>query len=132
MVALLVSLVLASGTAGGAPPSDCLDYGSTPAACESLWKQEEATERALNATYRRLLARLDAASTHDVFFRQAKTDLIEAQRAWVVFREKDCDARGGVDRGLQLRSGDCKLDRARQRIRELEDIDDALGALDVP
>ena len=134
MLHLLVSLALA-GQPNYPEDPDCVSYGSTQAACEELQRQGNVAEKSLNATYQRLLKRLDFAASKSSFFSQAKVDLVAAQRAWVSFREKDCDARADTYQGLQLLSGignTCRLHRARQRTEELQEILDDLDALDEP
>lgn len=131
MATAFFALLLATQSAFP-PDPECIGHGSTPAACAELDRQAASAEKSLNSTYRLLLAKLEANGSN-AFFAQAKVDLMAAQRAWVAFREKDCDARAGIYQGLGLLSGlgnTCRLDRARQRTGELQEMLDDLGALD--
>ncbi len=67
----------------------------------------------LNFTYRKVLAALP----HD---QQRKLEI--AERLWVQFRDADCDVFYGEETGTyaSIEAGQCLINRARQRIKELE------------
>jgi uncharacterized protein YecT (DUF1311 family) len=67
----------------------------------------------LNATYRELMGLLED---------DLKTELREAQRAWIAFRDAECDYRSlaqGGTLGLLIRDS-CWLDLTSQRVRRLK------------
>ena len=103
---------------------NCDSPGTTLEIHDCLHAKLKKTEATLNATYQRALREFSKPDIPgSIHFSEAKRDLIEAQRAWVTYREKDCSAVyalavGGSVRG-QL-SLECMQDRTEQRIRELE------------
>jgi len=76
------------------------------------------TDAALNSSYQSLLSNLDGAG---------QQRLREAQRAWLLFRDKECAFRssGSVEPGI---AGVCLADLTRQRIVELDQERDRLAA----
>lgn len=85
-------------------------------------KEQKVVEARLNSTYQKLMRRLDGqeGGEKNQALRQA---VLEAQRAWVRFREADCRAvytqHGGSARNLQVIG--CLQSHAEQRLRELDD-----------
>lgn len=81
-------------SAPGAAYAACLDRASgvTSEMRDCSAAEYERQDQALNATYRDLMARLPA---------ELKTELRDAQRAWIGFRDAECDyrslAQGGGD-----------------------------------
>ncbi len=76
----------------------------------------KAADRTLNATYRKLMAKLDA---------DGQGYLRDAQRAWVSFRDKECVSRtgGGPDREGSIWPmiyTDCQTELTNERIKALE------------
>jgi uncharacterized protein YecT (DUF1311 family) len=123
----------------------CITPGSTPEACEAVAAQADAAEDKLNKTYQRLIAKLASASKKGdgTLFADARADLDAAQRAWVIFRQKDCDSRAYNYRDIRFLSGrflssgkilsdrdTCSLMRTKQRTVELQEMLDDLRSLD--
>lgn len=81
-------------------------------------------DKALNAAYRKLLDSLKSDGTDDTIdFKEARRQLVEAQRAWIRFRDNDCSAMltvsmNGTIRGVVYLG--CLQARTEQRTRELE------------
>ena len=76
---------------------------------------------------------------------RSSADLDAAQRAWVIFRQKDCEARANNYRDLNVLAGrfmlsgrilsdrgTCSLMRTKQRTEELQGMLDDLSSLDRP
>jgi uncharacterized protein YecT (DUF1311 family) len=84
----------------------------------------EAADKALNVEYQQVLESL-ARSTVDptqTQYKDARRMLIHAQRAWVVFRKKDCDAVFEYWRDGTIRTSmyfECMTNRTEQRTREI-------------
>ena len=86
----------------------------------------------LNQIYKHVLVKFDKLSKEPPSLAVAdksklKQELIEAQRLWVKFREKDCGATytlwsDGTIRGLMYL--DCKISKTEQRIKELKAYDE--------
>ena len=83
----------------------------------------QAADRTLNSAYRAALERIESDVSDTLQRRDAQQGLIEAQRLWIRFRDKDCGAvydllRDGTVRGVMYWG--CKIARTEQRITELE------------
>lgn len=91
--------------------------------CASI--EKEKVESQLNATYKSVIQKLEHPEPEvaDDYWATKKA-LVEAQRAWVKFREADCDAiytwhRGGTIRTVMYIG--CMQAHAEQRIKELKE-----------
>jgi uncharacterized protein YecT (DUF1311 family) len=116
--ALLLSLTGAAGMAAAAS-TDCSNATTTGAMEQCAATEQKAVEAKLNTTYQRTLKAFDGQEDA-----KAKQMLVEAQRAWIKFREADCKAvyqkwGDGTIRGLMYIG--CMQQRAEQRIKELDD-----------
>lgn len=98
---------------------------STTAQINACAKQEaDAAEVKLGNAYKKVLTMLSKPDDEIVRYAQVKKNLIDAQRAWVVFRQKECDAvqefyLGGTIRTAMVLS--CMKRLAEQRTKEFED-----------
>lgn len=99
---------------------DCSNAMTTADMIQCAYQSQQRVEKKLNATYKATLAQLDRNRATAV-----KAKLIKAQRAWIQFREADCDAAFEMyfpgTMSTQIRIG-CMEERAEQRIRELEQL----------
>jgi uncharacterized protein YecT (DUF1311 family) len=114
---LLAGLLL-TVCAGSSFALDCKNAVSTPEINECASIEQKKVEDKLNKVYQRVIKSVDKA--------EAKKSLVEAQRAWVKFREADCNAVyqkwiDGTIRGVMFTG--CMQNRAETRIKELEDYD---------
>lgn len=107
-----------------APEQDCGNAANTLEINACLQKQQEQTEAQLNQVYREVLAQISAESAQPDSPAQMKQQFIAAQRAWISFREKDCQAvytfwsQGTIRNAMYL---GCMRSRAEQRIKELQE-----------
>jgi uncharacterized protein YecT (DUF1311 family) len=86
-------------------------------------KAQKVVETELNLAYARALRSLPKASDSSGTYAQVRRNLVEAQRAWVLFRQKDCDAVyalaiDGSARGLEYLG--CMRIHAERRIEDLK------------
>lgn len=90
------------------------DGQSTAGMVQCAGAELEIQDRALNAAYRDL--------TSDMNARQ-KANLVKAQRAWIAFRDADCQARYDSDWGTlsTITANMCMLRRTVERTIELEE-----------
>lgn len=85
----------------------------------------QKADKALNAFWPKVLASIDAADYMPAADRRTwKETVIAAQRAWVTFKEADCNAVtyewwGGSGAGVA--EATCLYDRTTQRLKQLED-----------
>lgn len=134
--ALLLSLALpvtgiaqtAEGVRSDAPasfPDPCLSQANTLEINACLSASLARRDKVLNAAYQDLLKRLapaDAGDTTD--YPRARKHLLDAQRAWITFRDTDCAGRvvlyeGGSIRGAVQLS--CLIRHTEQRTQALRD-----------
>ena len=90
--------------------------------CASIGQQK--MEAKLNTTYQRIMKLLDKQSADDPNAKASKTALIEAQRAWIKFREADCNAvyQYYIDGTIRtVMSISCMSKHAERRIKDLEE-----------
>ena len=115
LAALLPALPAAAQKANGTKSAACdgTTQSEMNACAQGALQQADA---ALNATYRRLTARLAGAQP-------ATNGLVEAQRAWIRFRDAECDfATIGYEGGSirPMLAAQCLEGLTRQRTAELE------------
>ena len=81
-----------------------------------------AVEQKLNKTYRQVLMSLDRPDEDSESYSQIKKSLIEAQKSWVVYRQKDCDAVYTLHASGTIRTVmhiTCMQRHAEKRIKDL-------------
>ena len=112
------------GSAQPEPPVSCTNPTSTIEINECAMREYKARDRELNEAYRALIAALkpdDAGDTTD--YPAVRTQLVAAQRAWVSFRDADCNAsrkyyeQGTIRTAMHL---GCLIERTVQRTKELK------------
>jgi len=93
--------------------------GVTPAMLECTGRERDRWDARLNATYQRIMGSKD-------YSENARTELREAQRAWIAYRQAACRAAGDLtaEGGTMSRvvAADCVLRMTAQRAGELEDL----------
>jgi uncharacterized protein YecT (DUF1311 family) len=115
-------LILAMLAAAGAEP-DC-NSSVTSEIDECARIRFEAADRELNVEYQQVLESL-ARPTVDptqTQYKDARRMLIQAQKAWVAFRKKDCDAVREYWREGPLQTSmyfECMTNRTEQRTKEI-------------
>jgi uncharacterized protein YecT (DUF1311 family) len=104
---------------------DCKDANNTVQMNECMAKQAKAADAKLNDTYRQVLASFKGADdpASQSYPASTRAALIDAQRAWVRYRDADCKAvynqwKGGTIRDV-MQLG-CMKDRTERRTNELE------------
>lgn len=103
---------------------NCDSPGTTLEINECLLREVKAVDAKLNETYQRVLKEFSKPDVPGhIHYSEAKSDLIEAQRAWIKYRDKDCNAVYALAVGASMRgqlSLQCTRSRTEQRIKELE------------
>jgi uncharacterized protein YecT (DUF1311 family) len=85
------------------------------ASCNS-YKELERVDKKLNDTYRKLMAAMDKPD-----WLKRKKMLVASQRAWLVYRDKDCELVQEYSGGFNKAPGlDCKSDMTEERAKYLE------------
>lgn len=100
----------------------CGKTGGTPDLNECLSKEHQRIDKKLNSAYQAALDRI-AIMDDDQGRKETKQELVEAQRLWVKFRDKDCNANYrlwgyGTVRGAMYWG--CMIERTEARTKELE------------
>lgn len=103
---------------------DCKNAMNTMDMNDCAAIEQKAVEVRLNEVYQRVMKELDKPDEELEKYAEVKKKLLEAQRAWVRFRQSDCDAQyayymGGSMRNLVYLG--CMQSRAETRIKELEE-----------
>lgn len=137
MTALALCFSLAAGFAlqataqeQAAPEPDCKAPVTQSDMNECAARDSQAADKDLNAQYkqtREAVRNLDRDL--DDALKGAEKALVEAQRAWVTFRDADCrlqgfQARGGTMEPLLVSS--CLADKSRERTKQLKELADSL------
>jgi uncharacterized protein YecT (DUF1311 family) len=120
--ALSLALLL---TCGGAWADDCPNATSTVQMNECMAQAAKTADAKLNRTYQHVLATLKGADddAQQSYPASTKASLVEAQRAWVRYRDADCMAVFHQSQGGSIRTVaqlSCVKERTEQRTRELE------------
>ncbi len=79
-------------------------------------REAETADRRLNQVYKQLQSKVTDS--------QSKKELIDAETAWIKFRDRDCQFAAGLNRGGSMASmvqSQCVADLTRQRTKQLED-----------
>jgi uncharacterized protein YecT (DUF1311 family) len=123
----LLLLLISAGPA--AADTTCKDidplFDSEGASCAAQELKQADAE--LNKVYKAVLAELDSGAETNPGTKEAKRQLIDAQRAWVSFRDSDCGAvysyyqDGTVRVSAEL---SCELQRTRERTQQLQHLFD--------
>ncbi|KQT19941.1 hypothetical protein ASG40_03840 [Methylobacterium sp. Leaf399] len=118
LAVLLVALCLPGVAVAATRPCADLEAQQDRNACIGAALGE--ADAALNRAYRQLGDRLDA---------NGRRNLVAAQRAWIVFRDRECELRSGYDTQdpgnngtlAPFLVGDCKRDLTGRRTADLLD-----------
>lgn len=92
---------------------------------ECMKGELEKVEKKLNDKYKKTLKALSAPDEDSWKYSISKKAVIESQRAWVKFRDKDCEAEETMTNGTGTASWymDCMIDHANTRIKRLDEFD---------
>ena len=102
--------------------------GGASALAECLEAKHKGEDGRLNGIYTLVMKMLDAGEVDPPsFFFEKKKSLVAAERAWIKFRDAQCDAQGAMLTGASASgivgvSGECQLDMARERIAYLKGV----------
>lgn len=118
----LAMLALSPGAFG----LDCRNAMTTPDlnACASI--DQKKVETTLNKVYQRVLKSLDRSETSPQSSAAIRNAFVDAQRAWIKFREADCNAvyQKHVDGSIRtVMYIGCMQHHAERRIKDLENFE---------
>ncbi len=103
---------------------DCSKASNTLEINECASIEQKKVEAKLNAVYQRVMKFLDKQIADGDLDKASKTTLIEAQRAWLKFREADCSAvyqyhiAGTIRNVMHI---GCMQTHTERRIKDLEE-----------
>ncbi|GAC1318451.1 MAG: lysozyme inhibitor LprI family protein [Collimonas sp.] len=120
---MLMALCLILPAAAFAQVDPCLSQSNTVDMNACAKTEFDKDEKTLNDTYQQLVKEVTKPDQDGVRYGEVKKKLIEAQRAWVTFRKKDCDAvytynESGTIRNLEFLG--CMRGHTVQRTKELK------------
>jgi uncharacterized protein YecT (DUF1311 family) len=103
---------------------DCSNAVTTPDMNECASLNQKKVEAKLNQVYQKVMKDLDKPDSEGEKYSEYRKTLLEAQRAWIKFRDADCNAiytyyESGSIRNLMAIS--CKQKHAERRIKDLEE-----------
>jgi uncharacterized protein YecT (DUF1311 family) len=130
---LCVAAVLAAGAvhADNDPPVDCKNALAQVDMNICADRDYQAADKELNVQYKKTRAAMTAwDSDLEDNLKGAEKALIKAQRAWVDYRDGECEAEGFSARGGTMEPmlvSNCLATVTRQRTRELKRLADGLG-----
>ena len=118
----LAMIGLPSAPAPAPEPEDPRCSGSNPEMIQCGSAILRKADEKLNASYQAALKRIEATTTAGEPERSARKGLIDAQRLWIQFREKDCGAVRDYTEGWigSLDYLSCMADHADRRAKELD------------
>jgi uncharacterized protein YecT (DUF1311 family) len=104
-------------------------HASEGSEVQAASRDADAAEKRLNQAYARLMKKLGSPPTGlEEHHRRAQTSVVQAQRAWLAFREQDCIAVFDLADGSSKAplSVSCWATRTDQRAQELNAMADGL------
>jgi uncharacterized protein YecT (DUF1311 family) len=123
-MATFVALLPCCASAQPETPISCTNPTSTLEINECAMRAYKAQDRELNEAYRALTASLKPDGAGDTTdYAAVKTQLVAAQKAWVSFRDADCNAlrkyyeQGTIRTAMHV---GCLIERTAQRTKELK------------
>lgn len=128
---VLIAAVAAPAAARAQDKPDCTDPQTQTGMNICAGLDYEAADAELNAAYKEAVAAMketDADLPPEL--KGAEKALREAQRGWIVYRDKTCEAAGFEARGGSMESmlvGQCLADTTRNRTQELKALSGGLG-----
>jgi uncharacterized protein YecT (DUF1311 family) len=101
-------------------PSGGVGLDSADASLQCVGKDQAVNDIKLNGVYKKLLKNLKDNPGQENF---SRTQIVEAQRAWVSFRDKECDFRtslnGGAHQWLIVNRTECLSELTEERTKVL-------------
>lgn len=121
----------AAARAGDDAPADCSNAVTQTDMNICADRDFQAADKELNAVYKKARAAMAASDAElDEALKGAEKALLKAQRAWVDYRDGECEAEGFQARGGSMEpmlvSG-CRATLTRQRTKELKQLSEGLG-----
>ena len=121
---LLLSFITLVCASSFAHAIDCNKALNTMEINECASIEQQKVEAKLNQVYQRVLKGMEKDYASDGNFADMKKSFVNAQRAWIKFREADCDAVyqkniGGTIRNLVHIT--CMQSHAKKRMEQLEE-----------
>jgi uncharacterized protein YecT (DUF1311 family) len=124
-VGLAIIIAILPSHSGAQPKSTdpCETQSNTVEINQCLSNQLKARDKSLNSAYKELLKRLDKSDpSSGVDYPRARRQLVEAQRAWISFRDNDCSGRVVLYEGGSIRGAvytGCLIAHTERRTNDL-------------
>jgi uncharacterized protein YecT (DUF1311 family) len=121
-------LAIAAGASGDVLSEElrCVSRNGKITTTECFEQIRNDLDVQLNETYQRILAILKARERAEARMLEVRKQLVESQRSWLAFRNKDCAAVGLIAPAAEDRRPDivaCLMERTHQRLAELRQLD---------
>lgn len=111
---LLLPIALAGGAPAAAQTSACTDPQDQSTMNRCAYESWERVDRTLNQTYQSTIARLNPAQ---------QRQLVAAQQAWIMFRDRHCTFAAGNFEGGSMQpliEWSCKESTTQERLNDLQ------------
>ena len=121
---LAISLALTSTSVGAQGSNPCGQYMTTYDIEQCLEKTLKARDNELNSAYQQLIKSFRPLGSYDkTNYPAVRKHLMDAQLAWIKFRDNDCRAKytlweEGTIRGIKSLS--CRIDHTELRTQQLK------------
>lgn len=125
MKAIIAVFVLSVVSGSFAMARDCQQANSNYEIYECMKLQYTAADKVLNVEYQNARARISKSVMKPEDKTASLQILLKAQRAWIAFRDTDCDLQsiafmGGNGGGLQIQQ--CLVSKTQERTAILKDV----------
>jgi uncharacterized protein YecT (DUF1311 family) len=120
---LFAFLLLGAAPLCSSAKDACSNALTTPEINDCARQDLNKAEQKLNDTYKKVVASLNQPDNESTKYSEVKKALIESQRAWVTFRQRDCDALFQLNAGGTIRTVvflGCMTQHAEQRAKSLK------------
>lgn len=115
MMGIAMGLILPSPLLAAPTNANCQSPETQTEMNICAGRDTEVADRRLNQVYKQLQAKVSDS--------QSKKELVDAETAWIKFRDRDCQFAAGLNRGGSIASmvqSQCVADLTRQRTKQLE------------
>jgi uncharacterized protein YecT (DUF1311 family) len=129
LIGLGLSMLAAAGASAQEPNCKNPQTQTDMTLCEQV--RQDAADKALNAQYKKTRAAMVAADKDlDAGEKGAEKALLKAQRAWIDYRDGQCEAEGFQARGGTMEPmlvAGCIANLTDQRTKELKQLEESMS-----
>ena len=120
----LTTLCAVALMANASAKDACSNAITTPEINDCARQDLDRSEKRLNEMYKKVMVSLNQPDDESTKYSEVKKALVESQRAWVTFRQRDCDAQFQLNAGGTIRTViylGCMTTHADERTKSLKE-----------